>query len=89
MLSNHAERRCQSRGVRHDFICAILQHADIDRPIGGNCRLLRVSRNRARRLNIDDKLGRFAVIWSDENTQIVTVLPLSASASGKRYRKSQ
>ena len=88
MLSKHAKRRCQSRGVRSDFVSAILHHADIDRPIGNNCRLLRVSRERARRLNINDRLGRYAVIWSDNSTQVITVMALRESSSGARYRKT-
>jgi hypothetical protein len=88
-MSNHAQQRCQSRGVRKDFVTAILQNADVECAIGDNCRLLRVSHDRARKLNINDQLGRYAVIWSDDTTRVVTVMPLRASNSGVRYRRRQ
>ena len=80
-LSSHAERRCQNRGVRHDLVAAILQHADVDTvmahagasasAIGDDCRLLRVHRRTADALALDDRLARYAVIWSDTNARIV------------------
>jgi hypothetical protein len=73
--------------VTNRFVNAILAHADVDRPIGGNCRLLRVSRQRSTTLNIDDRLGRYALIWSDTTAQIVTVMPLHDGAAGRRYRR--
>lgn len=87
MMSSHAQDRCQARGIRQDFVGAILSHADVGRPIGDNCRIIRVSRQRARRLNIDDRLGRYAVIWSDDTARIVTILPLLEGASAARYRR--
>lgn len=87
MYTRHAQRRCQTRGLDSFFVGAILDHADVDRPIGSNCRLLRVSRKRARRLNVDDRLGRYAVIWSDNCQKIITVLPLHEGSVGARYRK--
>lgn len=41
MLSRHAETRCQQRGVPLRVLATVLDHADIDQPIGCNCRLLR------------------------------------------------
>ncbi len=76
MLSRHARTRCAQRGVRPDFLTHILEHADIHRPAGGNCRLERVSRQKALALNLDDKLGRYAVIVSDTTAEIVTVMPI-------------
>ncbi len=76
MLSRHAQTRCQQRGVTRRLLSDVLDHADIDRPVGNNCRQLRVSRKRARELNHDDRLGRLAVIWSDDNGQVVTVMPV-------------
>tara|TARA_B100000378_G_C17970350_1_gene386817 strand:+ start:390 stop:656 length:267 start_codon:yes stop_codon:yes gene_type:complete len=87
MISHHAEARCQARGITHQFIDALLNHADVDRAIGDNCRLLRVSRDRARKLNIDDRLGRYAVILSDDTNRIVTVMPLRDTRQGARYRR--
>jgi len=86
--SEHSLRRAAQRGVTEGFIDAILTHADIERPIGDNCRLVRVSRQRSQGLNIDDRLGRYAVIWSDDTARIVTVLPLHEGSSGRRYRRN-
>lgn len=85
--SEHSKRRAAQRGVTGRFVQAILMHADIERPIGDNCRLMRVSRRRSRKLNIDDRLGRYAVIWSDDTARMVTVMPLHEGANGRRYRK--
>ncbi len=85
--SRHSNRRSAQRGITKRFINALLANADVDRPIGGNCRLLRVSRQRSAALNIDDRLGRYALIWSDNTAQIVTVMPLHNGASGRRYRR--
>lgn len=87
MLSQHCRIRAAQRGVDGRFIADLLAHADVERPLGDNCRLLRVSRERARRLNIDDRLGRYAVIWSDDHGQAVTVMPVHAGRTGRRYRK--
>jgi hypothetical protein len=85
--SEHSIRRTAQRGVTDHFIQAILAHADIERPIGDNCRLMRVSRRRSRKLNIDDRLGRYALIWSDDTSRIVTVMPVHNGINGRRYRK--
>ncbi len=85
--SAHSQRRAQQRGITNRFVEAILTHADIERPIGGNCRLMRVSRRRSRKLNIDDRLGRYALIWSDSTAQIVTIMPLETGSAGRRYRR--
>lgn len=86
MISQHCAERAAQRGVSGRLMEAILANADVDRPVGDNCRILRVSRSRARRLNLDDRLGRYALIWSDDNAQIVTVMPVYCNRSGRRYR---
>lgn len=88
-LSRHAERRCQQRGVPKRLLSLILDHADLEKPIGDGCTLVRVSREQAGSLKADDRILRFAVIWSDERAQVVTVLPLQRSAVGRRYRTKQ
>lgn len=85
--SEHSQVRASQRGVTDRFIEEILAHADVEQPIGDNCTLLRVSRRRSARLNIDDRLGRYALIWSDDTAQIVTVMPLHDGAAGRRYRR--
>ena len=85
--SEHSSRRAAQRGLTDRFVQTILVHADIERPIGDNCRLMRVSRRRSRKLNIDDRLGRYALIWSDDTARIVTVMPVYDGVNGRRYRK--
>lgn len=85
--SEHSQKRGAQRGATGAFIEAILKHGDIERPIGDNCRLVRVSRQRSQSLNIDDRLGRYAVILSDDTARIVTVMPLHDGAAGRRYRR--
>jgi len=86
MFSAHCLRRCQDRGVRQAFLSAILDNADVDHAIGDNCRLLRVSGKAASTLNAGDKLSRYAVVWSDRTSQVVTVLPIHSGRRGARYR---
>lgn len=88
MMTQHALTRCQNRGVRQGFVDTILNHADLDRPAGGNCRLLLVSRRRARALNMDDRVARYALILSECNGRVVTVMPVHTGRSGARYRRS-
>ena len=84
-LTRHAELRCAQRGIRPDFLAKLISTSDIDTPIGSNCRLLRVSRKAGQR---HDKLGRFAVIWSDDSYAVVTVVPVKSTRAGRRYRSS-
>ena len=85
--SQHSQRRAAQRGLTFSFIEASLTNADIERPIGDNCRLMRVSRERSLGLNIDDRLCRYALIWSDDTARIVTVMPLHEGTAGRRYRR--
>ena len=86
MFSAHCLKRCQDRGIRSAFLAKILDHADVDHAIGDNCRLLRVNDKTAIALNAGDKLSRYAVVWSDRTSQIVTVLPIHSGRRGARYR---
>ena len=85
--SFHASQRMQQRGITPNFLARILEHADIERAAGDNCRLYRVARSQARALG-DDRLSRFAVILSDTSGAVVTVLPVTSGRSGARYRRS-
>lgn len=86
-LSNHAASRSQTRGCTSEFIETLVNNADIDMPVGDDCRLMRVSRRTAAMLAGNDRLGRYGVIWSDRFAQVVTILPLHAGRSGRRYRR--
>ena len=85
-LSEHAKLRSQQRGIADTLIEQILEHADIEKQIGSNCTLIRVSSRAAESIQALDKLSKVALIWSDTNAQLVTVLPLGRGASGRRYR---
>jgi len=92
-LSRHAAVRTQQRGMPHHLLHAFLDHADIDAPAGGHCRLLRISRERLRDRSVREELGadadrlaRLAVIWSSETGTIVTVMHQHAGGAGRRYR---
>jgi hypothetical protein len=85
-VSRHALSRMKQRGVSHGFLTEILDNADVERPANDNCRLYRVSRRLASSLG-DDRLSRFAVIWSDDTGQIVTVVPIFGGRAGANYRK--
>lgn len=85
-ITRHARQRMQQRGVSLPFLHKFLDHADVERPSTANCRLYRVTRKRAKALG-DDRLGRFAIIWSDDSGQIVTVLPISSTRAGAPYRR--
>ena len=78
-ITRHADRRCQQRGVPRRLLQALLDHHDLDRDVGSGCRILRVSRRRARSEaatlgpQIARRLEGLAIIWSDDQAQVVTV----------------
>lgn len=93
-LTRHAETRASQRGVPRDVIEAILDHADMDVPVGGGCTALRLSKRRLkdaalrRRLGARlDRLSGIAVICADDTGDIVTVLHDHGGAGGRRYRR--
>lgn len=86
-FSTHAERRIRQRGATLADVDWLLEHADIDVPVGGNRRALRVHRRTARFLEGGDRLCRYAVVVSDDTGEIVTVLHHLAGRRGRRYRK--
>jgi len=85
-LSNHAKRRMKDRGIGREYLDLILDHADIERPANGNCRLYRVTKRMAQTLG-DERLARFAVIWSDDGGHVVTAVPIACGRAGARYRR--
>lgn len=84
-FTKHAERRVRQRGCRNRFVERILDNADIRQDVGGGCCLFRVSRRAGRGLK-DDRISRFAVVLSEEDNQVVTVVPIHRGARGRRYR---
>lgn len=92
-LTAHAAIRANQRGVPHHLIDALIEYADVDAPVGSDCRLLRISklrlRDRAVRQALGaeaDRMSRLAVIWSDEAGAVVTVLHHHDGRNGRRYR---
>lgn len=89
-FSRHATARCQQRGIKKNVLKVLLDHHDLDREVGGNCRVLRMSRKKARREGqrfgpqISAQLERLAVILSDTTGQVVTVFHDTGKSS--RYR---
>ncbi len=89
-LSGHAQRRCQQRGIRQQVLRTLLDYYDLERDVGGNCRVLRMSREQARAKSVSFgpqmacRLERMAVIVSDVSGQIVTVM--HDTGKSRRYR---
>jgi hypothetical protein len=84
--SHHAARRTQQRGINSAFLAALIEHADTEAHIGDHCVCLRVTRQTAMDLG-NEKLAKFAVIWSANNHQVVSVLPIIEGARGRIYRR--
>ena len=87
-VSRHAARRCTSRGVRPDFLAALLEHADLEADVGGSATALSVSKERSQALNLDDRLGHFAAVISADAT-VITVIPIRTGRRGRAYRKGR
>lgn len=90
-LSTHAQRRARQRGVPDGLIDLVLAHADIDRPAGSGCTVLRISRTRLTDLRprlgaAAERLANLALIWSDRTETIVTILRDHGGPSARRYR---
>lgn len=92
-LTAHAAVRANQRGVPHHLIDALFEYADVDAPIGSDCRLLRISKHRLREPAVRralgseaDRMAWLAIIWSDEAAAVVTVLHHHDGRAGKRYR---
>lgn len=85
-ISRHAFRRMDQRGVSGQFLEQILDHADVERFANDNWRLYRVTKAIAQSLG-NDRLARYAVIWSDDTAQVVTVVPIHSGRAGSYYRK--
>ena len=85
-LSHHAKQRMKERGIDVALLSRILAHSDIERPASGNCRLYRVTKRLSEALG-DERMSRFAVIWSDDSGQVVTVVRHHKGQSGRVYRR--
>lgn len=88
-LSAHAERRAQQRGVTQRDLALLLDHADVDVPVGAGCRALRVHPQTARRQNLGDRLPRIAAVEDGQTGEIVTVLHHLPGRRGRPYRRGR
>ena len=87
-LSRHAEKRSQQRGAKPGLIELVLNHADVEVPVGSNCQALRVSRRMARGLNLGDRVHLYAVVVSGDTGEIMTItLSTERGCRGARYRR--
>lgn len=87
-LSRHAEKRSQQRGAKPGLVELVLNHADVEVPVGSNCQALRVSRRMARGLNLGDRVHLYAVVVSGDTGEIMTItLSMERGCRGARYRR--
>lgn len=90
-MTHHAEARANQRGIPYSLVEAVLDHADIEVPVGDGCTVYRISKERLndrdtrRQLgNLLDRAGKVAVICSDDGA-VVTVMH-DWGCQGRRYR---
>lgn len=90
-MTHHAEVRANQRGIPYSLIDAVLDHADLEVPVGDGCVAYRISkdllaeRDVRRRLGAHiDRAGKVAVVCSDDGA-VVTVMH-DWGCQGRRYR---
>ncbi len=87
-LTRHARQRCQQRGIRARLLNAVLENADVESPAYGGSVLVSVSRARAEKLNLDDRLDRLGVVLSQDGA-VVTVAHIHGSRRGKAWHRGR
>ncbi len=87
-FSRHAARRCANRGLRPEFLAVLLYHADLEVDVGGSATAFSVSRDRAKALNLGDRLGHYAAVVSADAV-VITVIPIRSGRRGRAYRKGR
>lgn len=53
-FTQHAQTRCQQRGIRNADVIAVIQHGDREAAAGSGATLVHLSRDRAAQLNMRD-----------------------------------
>lgn len=84
-LSAHAKSRCRQRGFSSERLFALLDNADTDFLVGGNCRGYRISRQAG--LRGYDGISNFVCVVSENTGGMVTVAPIRKGRKGRRYRR--
>lgn len=85
-LSLHAEKRCRQRGVTGDRIKELIEHADMEAPIGNGCFVIGVSRAAATKMRDGDRFKNIAAIVDAASGSVLTVLHLEQHRRARRYR---
>lgn len=85
-LSFHAEKRCRQRGVTDNRIKELIEHADMEAPIGNGCFVVGVSRAAAIKMRDGDRFKNMAAIVDPASGSILTVLHLQQHGRARRYR---
>lgn len=91
-LSRHAIVRANQRGVPHALLQNLIDHADVETPVGGGCIALSISRSRLQEEDTRrsfgsaiDRVAGLAVICSGDDGAVVTILH-ERGPVGRRYR---
>jgi hypothetical protein len=91
-LSRHAAIRANQRGVPHALLQNLIDHADVETPVGGGCFALSISRSRLQEEDIRlsfgsaiDRVAGLAVICDGDYGAVVTILHARGPV-GRRYR---
>lgn len=90
VMSRHARRRCQQRGVPGTLAAALMDSADRSVPVGEGCEAISLSRRGAARLRrlgwpaaLLERLVRIVAVLSPAG-EVVTVM----HAYARRYRRA-
>jgi anti-sigma factor RsiW len=87
-LTRHARQRCQQRGVRASLLRSVLENADVENPAHNGAVLVSVSKDRAEKLNIDDRLSHLGVVLANDGA-VITVAHISGNRRGKAWRRGR
>jgi hypothetical protein len=94
ILTDHARKRAQARGVPSRILEAIYANADRNPFVGGGCRSLMVSRRELARLAGSipaadrERMNGVVLVVDPESNAIITVLH-AHSPNGRRYRRQR
>ena len=94
MLSDHAMRRAQQRGIRPAVVDFVLGNADRDLEAGNGCRAYRISKKRlaelcskaAAKVSEVERATNVVVILHEDSGEVITVMH-DRNKTGRRYRR--
>ena len=92
-LSAHAQKRAQQRGIRSTVVDFVLRHADVELEAGNNCRSVRISRSKLKKLRgagasaVEvERATSVIVIVSGDSNDVITVMH-DCNSRSRRYRR--